>query len=85
MDAHENAIEIAVISERITELAGNYKALQKNYQVLNDCHTNLEHNFTVMQTAWSTTKNLITWVAGGSLISLIVGVLSLFKLFGYLG
>ena len=78
---HDNAVSIARIEERITELAGNYKTISKSYKILNECHTDLELQFTIMETEWRTAKNMITWVAGGSLISLVIGVLTLAKLF----
>lgn len=81
-DIHDNSKNIAVICERLTELAGNYKALQKNYQVLNDSHTDLELGFVKMQTEWETSKKLIGWLAGGSAISLVLAIIQILKIFG---
>jgi len=91
MDSTENEKHIAVITEklynldeRITELAGNYNALQKSYYVLNECHHKLELGFTRMETEWKTTKGWVKWVLGGSALTFILGLVNLFKLFGWI-
>lgn len=81
MDVHENAVTIGRIDERLTDLAGNYKSLSKSYKILNDTHIVLEEKFTVMETEWKIAKTLLSWVAGGSFVSLIIGALTLAKLF----
>jgi len=81
LDAHENAVTIARIDERLTELVGNFKSLTKSYQVLNDSHSELEIRYTRMETEWVTAKNLLNWVIGGSALSLVIGLVTLAKLF----
>ena len=81
MDAHENAKDIAVISERMTNIADDQRQLAKSYKVLNDHHGELDTKFTKMETEWSTTKDLIRWLVGGSAMSLLVGIIQLLKIF----
>ena len=81
MDAQENKQNLAVLSEKISNMAEDQHNLFKAYKVLNDYHNTLEKQFTVMETEWRTTKNLIGWMAGGSLISLVIGIATLAKLF----
>ena len=35
----------------------------------------------ILKTEWRTAKNLLNWVAGGSLLTFIVGVINLLKMF----
>ena len=35
----------------------------------------------ILKTEWRTAKNLLNWVAGGSLLTFIVGVVNLLKMF----
>ncbi len=81
MSSHENAIAIARIETTLTELVGHFKQLTKSYNVLNDSHVELELSYMRMETEWKTAKNLLGWVAGGSLVSLVIGVATLAKLF----
>ena len=82
MDIHENRENIAVLSEQYKNLNRNYAELSKSYRVLNDCHGILENKFTVMETEWKTAKNLLNWVAGGSLLTFCIGIINLMKMFG---
>lgn len=84
-----NAKNIAIIlekfnafSERLVEIAGSCKALEKSYGVLNECHHNLEDRLTRLETEWGFTKGLVKWLLGGSMLSLILNLVSLAKLFG---
>lgn len=79
MSEHENATDIAVIKERLTNIADDQKQLTKSYGVLNDHHGELDNKFTKMETEWSTTKGLIKWLAGGSAVSIIIGTVQLLK------
>ena len=81
MDAHDNKQNLAVISEKIKNMADDQHNLFKSYKVLNDYHYTLETKFTVMETEWKTAKNLLGWIAGGSFISLVIGLVTLAKLF----
>lgn len=79
MSEHENATDIAVIKERLTNIADDQKQLTKSYGVLNDHHGELDNKFTKMETEWSTTKGLIKWLVGGSAVSIIIGAAQLLK------
>jgi len=81
MDEHENAKDIAVIKEQLKQNGEELTLLRKSYGVLNDFHGNMERQLTVIQTEWNTTKGLIKWLAGGSAVSVIVGVIQLLKMF----
>jgi hypothetical protein len=70
------------ISERIVEMAGSYKALEKSYVTLNECHHDLEGRMMKIETEWAFTKKLVGWILGGSAASLILNVITLAKLFG---
>ena len=82
MDVYENRENIAILGEQYRNLSRDYTELSKSYKVLNDCHGKLERNFTKMETEWSTAKNMLNWVAGGSLLTLTVGIINLMKMFG---
>lgn len=84
-----NAKNIAVIlekikslSERVVEMAGSYKALEKSYGVLNECHHDLEERMARLEAEWGFSKSLIKWILGGSALSLILNLVALAKLFG---
>lgn len=79
MSEHENAKDIAVILERISNIADDQSQLTKSYGVLNDHHSNLDNRFTKMEVEWSTTKGLIKWLVGGSAVSIIIGAVQLLK------
>jgi len=87
----DNARNIAIILEkigniesRIVEQGGNYNMLQKSYGVLNESHQALEIGFAEMRAEWRTTKALVKWVLGGSALTFILGLVNLFKLFGWI-
>jgi len=80
MDVHENRENIAVLGEQYRNLSRDFTDLSKSYRVLNDHHGVLERKFTVMETEWHTAKNLLSWVAGGSLLTLVVSLVNLLKM-----
>jgi len=87
----ENAKNIAVIREkigsvedRITEQGGNYNALQKSYFILNEHHHTLEIGFAEMRAEWRTTKAWVKWLLGGSALTFLLGIINMFKLFGWI-
>ena len=73
---------VKTISERCTELAGNYKELEKSYGVLNECHHSLEERMGRLEAEWGFSKALIKWVLGGSMLSLALNIIMLAKQFG---
>ena len=81
MDIQENRENIATITERIKNIANDQHNLFKSYKVLNDYHNNLERKFTVMETEWRTAKSMLNWLAGGSLLTLVVSLVNLLKMF----
>jgi len=80
LDINENQKNIAVLTEKISNIAVDQHNLFKSYKVLNDCHVNLERKFTIMETEWRTAKNMLNWIAGGSLLTFIISALSLLKM-----
>jgi len=80
LDAHENKQNLAVLTEKISNMADDQHNLFKAYKVLNDYHNTLERKFTVMETEWRTAKNLLSWIAGGSLLTFVVSGLTFLKL-----
>ena len=73
---------LKMINKRIDELTSDYNALVGAFSVLNDSHHALEIKFTEMSTEWKTTKSLIKWIFGTSLLGFIVSLLTVLRLFG---
>ena len=60
--------KIENIEERITELAGNYKAIQKSYSVLNEHHHQLELDMTAHTTKLNTVVGLVKWLISPAMV-----------------
>ena len=50
------------IDERITELGGNFQAIQKSYYILNEHHHKLEINVATLRAELGTVRAIIQWV-----------------------
>ena len=50
------------IDERITELGGNFQAIQKSYFILNEHHHKLEINVATLRAELGTIRAIIQWV-----------------------
>ena len=70
-----NETVLKLINNRIDELADSYKTL-------NDHHQTLENGFIEMKTEWKTTKSLVKYVLGTSLLGFMMSLLNILKLFG---
>jgi len=70
-----NETVLKLINKRIDELADSYK-------VLNEHHQTLENGFIEMKTEWKTTKSLVKYVLGTSLLGFVLSLLNLLKMFG---
>ena len=71
-----------MINKRIDELASDYDTLTAAFTVLNESHHTLELQFTKMATEWNTTKSLIKWILGTSVLGFIGSLLTILRVFG---
>ena len=72
-----NETVLKLINKRIDELADSYK-------ILNEHHQTLENGFIEMKTEWKTTKSLVKYVLGTSLLGFMLSLLNLLKMFGWI-
>lgn len=70
-----NETVLKMINKRIDELS-------ESYTVLNESHQTLELAFARMEAEWETTKSLIKFIFGTSLLGLVVSLLTILKIFG---
>jgi len=77
-----NETVLEMINKRIDELSSDYNKLAAAFSVLNESHHTLELKFTEMATEWKTTKSLIKWILGTSVLGFIGSLLTILRLFG---
>jgi len=60
--------KIEHVEERITELAGNYQAIQKSYYILNEHHHQLEIAVATLRAELGTVSAIIKWILSPTVV-----------------
>ena len=66
--------EMDKIDSRFNKIETTFHGEDGRNGIVSDIH--------ILKTEWRTAKNMLNWVVGGSLLTFIVGVLNLMKMFG---
>ena len=77
-----NETVLKMINKRIDELTSDFHSLTKSVGVLNDSHHKTDLAVARIETEWKTTKSLIKFILGTSLLGFVASLLTILKIFG---